>query len=237
MKCIIIDDEPLARKGITLLAAQLPYLEVIGEFANPILAHDYLSQTDDVSLIFLDIEMPGLNGLEYLKSMTPEIQVILTTAYPQYALEAFELEVLDYLVKPIKMERFIKAVDRARELESMKSMELQIIENESFIYIKADRKYVKLALKDIWCIKGLKDYVIIHTKDVKYMTAMNVGTIHKQLPSDIFARVSKSYIINVEYIDSIDRDLIYLGQFEIPLGNSYKEDFIARYVKSNLLKR
>ena len=237
MKCIIIDDEPLARKGIRILAEQVGYLDIIGEYSNPLHAEVALHGSNDIDLIFLDIEMPGMSGLEYISSTSPSAMIILTTAYSQYALEAFELDVLDYLVKPIKIQRFVKAVSKAREVHNLKASELSFPEENQQIFIKADRKYVKLSLGDIVYIKGLKDYVIIQTNTKKYMTAMNVGTIHSQLPSEIFARVSKSYIINVDKIQYIDTDYIQIGEDQIPLGNSYKEAFITNYVKGSLLSR
>ncbi len=238
MKAIIIDDEPIARKGIRLLAEQISNLDIIAEFGNPLLAQEFIvNNKDQLKLVFLDVEMPGLTGIEYLKSMPPQCHVVLTTAYPQYALEAFELDVVDYLLKPISIDRFAKAIKKVREISELQNHDLEFKSSDDFIFIKSDRKYIKLALNDILFIKGLKDYVIIHTKDQKFMTAMNVGTIHKQLPSEQFARVSKSYIINTNYVNSIDVDLIYIGEHEVPLGNTYKEGFLKKYVKGKLLKR
>jgi len=238
MKCIIVDDEPLARKGMHLLMDKVDFIEVVSEFSTALEATTFLHDHNDIDIIFLDIEMPGLNGLEFLKAVPVKSHVILTTAYPQYALEAFELEVVDYLLKPIKFERFFKAVNRVRELNSAQS-EIFGVESaeDEFFYIKADRKYVKLFFDDILFIKGMKDYVMITTSDGKYMTAMNVGTTMKQLPTPKFARVSKSYIIHTEKITQIDTDFIYLGDMDIPLGSSYKEDFLKKYVKDKLIGR
>ena len=237
MKAIIIDDEPIAREGIRLLAQNVPSLAILSEFGNPLMAQEFIFSHKDLDIIFLDVEMPGLTGIEYLKAMPPHCHVILTTAYPQYAIEAFELNVTDYLLKPIRLERFLKAVNRVKELRELEKHELEINTQEEHIYIKSDRKFIKLSLSQITYIKGLKDYVIIHTADAKYMTAMNVGTIHRQLPEETFARVSKSYIINVNFVKSIDVDSIDLAGHEIPLGNSYKESFLSRFVKKNLIKR
>ena len=237
MKCLIIDDEPLARKGIQLLIKKVDFLSVEEQFSTALEATDFLAD-NSVDLIFLDIEMPGLNGLEFLKAIPVKAQVILTTAYPQYALEAFELDVIDYLLKPIKFERFYKAVNKAREFSQSKEVTYGIEKTEDeFLYIKSDRKYIRLFFDDILYIKGMKDYVMICTDKKKYMTAMNVGTTMKQLPNDRFARVSKSYIIHVNKITQIDTDFIYLRDIDIPLGMSYKEDFINNYVKKNLIGR
>lgn len=238
LTCIIVDDEPLARKGLELLVKELDWLEEKGQFPNAIKADAFLSQTD-VDIIFLDIEMPGLNGIDYLKSLQSESLVILTTAYPQFAIEAFELDVVDYLLKPIRFERFFKAVNKAKEIRSLQKQGNSHIESIMLdhFYIKSDRKYVKLYFKDVLYIKGMKDYVMLYTTTEKYMTALNIKTIFSQLPKDVFARVSKSYLINVNCINSIDVDSIFINDQEIPLGNSYKEDFLKQHVKGKLFKR
>ena len=235
MNYIIIDDEPIARQGIKLLADQLSYLNYIAEYPNPIVAHEHI--TEDIDLLFLDIEMPGLNGLEYLRRLHPQIAVILTTAYPQHALEAFELDVVDYLVKPVKFARFIKAVEKAQNLQELQKDITEVKLHADEIYVKADRKYHKVNYADILYIKGMKDYVMIHTTSHKYMTALNLSTIMKQLPQKLFARISKSYIINTQHIVSVGLDYVDIAGSEITLGNSYKEDFINTHVKKTLLKR
>ena len=238
MNAIIIDDEPIARQGIKLLADQVPYLHILGEYSNPIAAQEYIQRHGDLQLIFLDIEMPGMTGVDFLKVMPPKCFVIFTTAYHQYALEAYELDVIDYLLKPIRLDRFVKAVSKVYEQLSLTRHDIMISADDPFIYIKSDRKYVKLALEDILYIKGLKDYVTIHMIDTsKYTTAMNIGTILSQLNDAVFARVSKSHIINVAHIKSIDVEGINLGREKISLGKSYKEDFLKKYINKNLLKR
>ena len=242
MKCIIIDDEPLAREGILLNAREVHFLEVIGEFNNALEANNFLS-AHEVDLMFLDIEMPGINGLDFLRSLKKRPLAILTTAYPQYALESYELDAVDYLVKPIRLDRFIKAVNKAKELHDLLQLAGQptaIEIAQDYIYIKSDRKYIKVFFKDISFIKGMKDYVLLYAGRDKIITAMNIKTIHEQLPPTIFARVSKSHIVNIQYIQAIDQDSIQLrgdGLGEIPLGDTYREDFIARYVKTNLVQR
>lgn len=238
MKCIIVDDEPLAREGMELNISDVPFLELVGQFGNALTANDFL-MTHPVDLMFLDIEMPGITGLEFLRDIKVDPLVILTTAYPQYALEGFELDVVDYLVKPIRLQRFVKAVNKAKEIYDLKNQATNVVEKieEDFIYIKSDRKFIRLFFKDILYIKGMKDYVMIHTKDQRLMTAMNIKTIFNQLPQQIFARVSKSYLININFIDAVDIDSIHLSGEEIPLGRTYKEEFIKKYVKTNLIGR
>lgn len=235
MNAVIIDDEPIARKGIRILADQIPDLSIVGEYANSLLAQEHI--TDEVDLLFLDIEMPGLRGVDFLRAMPPKCHVILTTAYQEYALEAFELDVVDYLLKPIRLDRFAKAVQKVRDLMSLTHHEVDTSADQDHIYIKADRKYIRLALRDIRYIQGMKDYVILHTADDRYMTAMNIRTILRQLPEEIFCRVSKSYIINVESISTIETDAVIIHDVEIPLGPSYKADFISRHVNDKLIRR
>ncbi|PLX03883.1 MAG: DNA-binding response regulator [Marinilabiliales bacterium] len=238
MKCIIIDDEPLAREGMKLNINEVSTLELVGSFENPIEANDFLNN-NDVDLMFLDIEMPELTGLEFLKTLVNQPLVILTTAYPQYALESYELDVIDYLVKPIRIERFIKAVNKAEEIFKMKNTVTHEVESigDDYIFVKSERKYVKIFFKDIKYIEGLKDYVIIHAMQRKIMTAMNVKTIDNQLPSEIFVRINKSYIINIHSISEIDNDFVIIDTNEIPIGRTYKEDFIKNYVNKRLIKR
>ena len=233
---IIVDDEPLARDGMQINCDQVPFLEHRGDFANALLASDFLLK-NEVDLIFLDIEMPGLNGLDFIRSMSKQPHIILCTAYPQYALESYELDVIDYLVKPIKFDRFFKAINKVKDYLDLDKSEKAIVDDyeDSFMYIKSDRQYVKVFYEDVLYIKGMKDYVVIHTKDTKYMTSMNVKTILAQLPPKLFARTSKSYIIQIKNIKSIGTDTIYTENLELPLGPSYKEDFIERFVKTNLV--
>lgn len=238
MKCIIIDDEPLAREGMKLNINEVSNLELVGDFENALQANEFL-QNNDVDLMFLDIQMPGMTGIEFLKSLPYHPLVILTTAYPQYALESYELDVIDYLVKPIRIERFIKAVNKAREYCKLKKEPGYQLENidDNYFYVKADRKYVKLHFNDITHIEGLKDYVIIHTENDKIMTAMNVKTINGYLPNNLFVRINKSFIININHIKEIDNDFVILGKHEIPIGRTYKENFINNYVSTRLIKR
>jgi len=236
--CIVIDDEPLARDGVKLHIDDLDSLVWKADFGNAIKAGEYLAN-HDIDIIFLDIEMPGLTGLEFLRLIPKKSMVILTTAYPQYALEAFELDVIDYLLKPIKFDRFFRAVNKAIEIINLKKGGVSELDrhNKDEIYIKSDRKFIKIKYDEIKFIKGLKDYVIVHTDDHKYVTALNVKTITSKLPQDKFARVSKSYVVNINKISSVGVDTIYLSGEEIPLGSSYKESFIKKHINDKLIKR
>jgi len=239
IRAIIVDDEPLAREGMHLLTDNVPDLEVVADFGNALKASSYISN-EQPDLIFLDIEMPGLDGLSFIRSLHKRQHIIITTAYPQYAVDAYELDVIDYLVKPIKEDRFLKAINRARAVISYqrKQQEPSTAEiKQDEIFIKSDRKFIKLNLSDITFIKGLKDYVIVHTTEKKYVTAMNVKTILSHLPTNMFARVSKSYIINTQQISTIENDMVVIGKEYIPIGQIYKEPFLETFVKNRTLKR
>lgn len=241
MTCIIVDDEPLARQGLEMSISNVASLQLLGSFSNALAANDFLRK-EKVDLMFLDINMPEVSGLDFLKSLRDAPLVVFTTAYPQYALDSYELDAIDYLVKPIRIERFLKAVNKAENqlrllLQEGGSSHVEKIE-EDFVFIKADRKYFKIYFKEILYIEGLKDYVVIYTADKnKIITSMNVKTIGSQLPETIFARVSKSYIVNILNITSFDNELVYIHDNEIPIGQSFKDDFIKQYIEHKIVKR
>jgi DNA-binding LytR/AlgR family response regulator len=240
MNCIVVDDEPLARQGMEMHIASVTALNLVGSFSNALAAGDFLRNCE-VDIMFLDINMPEISGLEFLKTLRNSPLVIFTTAYPQYALESYELDALDYLVKPIRIERFLKAVNKAESHLNLMRKELLRNEieafEEEFIFIKADRKFFKIFFRNILYIEGLKDYVVIYSQDSKIITSMNVKAISAQLPAKYFARVSKSYIVNVSHITSFDSELVYINKVEIPLGQIYKDEFLRQYVDGKVAKR
>jgi DNA-binding LytR/AlgR family response regulator len=241
MKCIIIDDEPLAREGMQMHVKNMPQLQLMGSFSNPLDAALTLQQ-GSIDLVFLDINMPEMNGLDFVKTLVHTPMIVFATAYPQYALDSYELDAVDYLLKPIRFERFVKAVNKAQNyLDLLQSKDLTTNQIESvsqeFIFIKADRKFFKIYFKDINYIEGLKDYVIIHTAERKVITAMNLKTIFDQLPPTIFARISKSYIVNTAHIVSFDPFSVYLKNAELPIGNTFKDAFFRDYVEAKIVKR
>jgi DNA-binding LytR/AlgR family response regulator len=239
MKCIIIDDEPLAREGMAFLIAKMPQLQLMGSFSNPLDAVSLLHE-NTIELIFLDINMPEISGLDFVKTLTNSPLIIFATAYPQYALDSYELDAVDYLLKPIRFDRFVKAINKAQNyfnlLQSTENNQVASV-SEDFVYIKADRKYFKVFFNDIHYIEGLKDYVIIHTATQKVVTAMNLKTIFDQLPHHIFARISKSYIVNTQFILSCDQYNIYLSNAELPLGNTFKDEFFKVFVEGKVVSR
>lgn len=240
MKAIIIDDEPLAREAVLVLCSKILHLEILEVFGSALAADVFLKE-NEVDLIFLDIQMPGLNGLEFAKTIPPKALVIFTTAYSDYALDGFELDAIDYLIKPIKPERFIKAVKKAFSYHSLLDHEIATAgiahDGDDYFFVKSERKFIKVHFKDILFVEGLKDYVVMHTPEQKIITAMNIKTIHEQLPADLFVRTSKSHIINVKQITFFDNSTVVIDKYEIPIGNTYRENFFDNYVAKKILGR
>lgn len=237
MKCIIVDDEPLAREEMSNLVQEISALEIVGEFSSAIGAMEFL-KNNAVDLLFLDIEMPTINGLDFAQSLPTDKLVILTTAYSQYALQGYELDAIDYLLKPIKKERLAKAIAKASAYQKLLTFHEQKntfeASNDNSILIKSDRKYYKITFDEIKFIEALKDYVVIYTRNNKLITAMNLKTIHQKLNSELFIRVSKSYLINMSFIDSFDSHTIYIDDAEIPIGEIYRDDFFQKYTSGLL---
>lgn len=232
MNCIIVDDEPLARSEMRSLITENSGIDVLGEFSSAPSALEFLKD-NDVDLIFLDIEMPMVTGLEFAEMLPKKSLIIFTTAYSQYALKSYELEAVDYLLKPIDPQRLEKAIDKAilyTELLSKDTVKNTVESNTAdFLFIKAERRFYKINFSDIKFIEGLKDYVVIHTQQQKLITAMNLKTIHQKISGETFIRVSKSYVVNMNYIDSFDNHNIYIEDSEIPLGEVYRAEFFTRF--------
>lgn len=240
MTCIIVDDEPLAREAIQLLVSGIKDLQLTGSFNSANTASKFM-QEHSVDLIFLDIQMPGINGIDFAKTIPKETLVIFTTAFSEYALDSYEVEAIDYLVKPVQKVRFQTAVNKALSYNQLLKSEsgknnIETVTADYF-FVKAERKIFKVYFKDILFIEGLKDYVILHTTEQKIMTAMNVKTIHEQLPQSVFVRISKSYVINVQQVESFDNNTIFIHKHEIPIGNTYRNYFFDEFVSKKLLSR
>ncbi|RNC87021.1 MAG: DNA-binding response regulator [Winogradskyella sp.] len=220
MTCIIIDDEPLAVDLLTSYASKIEDLEVIGSFNNPIDALKLLRETA-IDLVFLDIQMPEITGVEFKKIINPDIKVIFTTAYSEYALESYDLNAVDYLLKPITFQRFLKAV------EKVQSKSANAITNESndYIFVKTEYRHQKLLFSDILYLKGLSDYVAIQTNDGKVLTLQNMKDFEQILPNNKFIRVHKSYIVSLEHIEYIERNRIIINGEHLPIGATYKDAF------------
>lgn len=238
MRCIIVDDEPIARKGIKKLVDQISQLELLGSFNNAESVGEFLKGAD-IDLVFLDINMPGINGIEFARSVPKTTLIIFTTAYSEYALDSYELDAVDYLVKPIDGARFRKAVEKAIAYHSLlMDEEEKSVENiaDEHIFVKSDRRFFKINLSEILFIEGLKDYVIIQMEAQRIITRMTIKNIHELLPQKIFLRVNRSYIVNKNQIDSFDNSDVFIKKHEIAIGSSYHDSFFEEVMGATLLK-
>lgn len=236
LSCYILDDEPLAVKGLEILIESIPFLELLGSSNEPFLALEEVPRLKP-DILFLDIEMNGLSGLDFLATASVPSQVILTSAFPEYAVESYNFDVLDYLVKPISGVRFLKAVEKARQAIEATQKELRNWES-SELFIKADRQFYRVQLKEILFIEGLKDYVQIQCLDKKLTVSMNLKSIMEQLPEQHFARINKSTIINIHHIQRLDSEIIYLDNYPpFSLGRTYREAFFKQYVENKAIRR
>jgi len=235
LKCIVVDDEPLAREGIAGYVRQMDTLQLCGVFSDAIEANNFLS-TEDVDVIFLDIEMPKLNGIAFVQSLNNAPMIVFTTAYPNHALKGFELDVLDYLVKPISFERFLKTTNKAVERRLSISPKTED-QKDNYIFIKSDSKFHKIKHDDIIYIEGLKDYVKIHTEDGSKLVLVNLKNIESKLPENIFIRAHKSFIVSIEKITSVEGNVMHMGEKEIPIGKEYKEVLFDKLINKKLIKR
>jgi len=233
IKYIVIEDEPLARRGLVKLLKDYECLECMGMYSNTEDAR-MIMEGQQLDLVFLDIHLPEETGLEFAKLVPASIQIIFTTAYPNYALESYELNALDYLLKPIAEDRLKKAVDKVINHFQKNISEQEIVTKTDHIFVKADRKLFRLELNEIQYIEAMKDYVMIHTKNKKLMVAMNIKTICNQLPGSDFVRVNKSFVVNLNNIESVDNHWVTVAGFEMPLGASFKENLLKRIEKHTI---
>lgn len=236
--CQIVDDEPLAINVIKKFLQQFQYAEVVSSCYNAMDAFAYISEKP-VDLIFLDINMPTLNGLDFLKSLKEPPLVIITSAYRDYAVDGFELNVLDYLVKPISFQRFLKAMDKAntamREKRAINQPLVTAPEgSKSFIFLKVDKKMVKIYLDEILYIESLKDYVRIRTVYEDMVTHQNLNGMAKILPSDSFIRIHKSYTISVDKVKSIEGNCVEIASKLLPIGRNYRKQVKEHIFKANV---
>jgi DNA-binding LytR/AlgR family response regulator len=225
IKCLVVDDEPPAREIIHRYIEQVPVLELAGECANAIQAFTFFQQRP-VDLLFLDIRMPQLNGTDFLKALKNPPKVIFTTAYSEYALEGYELDVVDYLVKPITFERFLKSVNKACQLAHLRVDPIVTEERktESFVYFRADRKMVKVMLQEILYIESMKDYVKVFTTNGMIITKQSISSVEAMLPEKEFVRTHRSFIVSSRHIKSFTAELIELQNMEIPIGKSFRNE-------------
>jgi DNA-binding LytR/AlgR family response regulator len=233
INCLIVDDEPIAREGMKEYINQVDYLYLVAECKSAAEAAGLLHK-NKIDLVFLDIQMPGLTGIEFMKALAEPPLIIFTTAYPQYALEGFELDVIDYLLKPISFARFLKSVEKAQSYLKAKDNNLNI--TNEFFFIKCNGKIEKIFIADVIYIEAMANYVIIHTQQKKYITYITFSGICKRLPENHFMRIHKSYMVAVSAIKTIDDDEIITSTVSLPLSKSYKEQVMNK-IELKLFKR
>lgn len=228
IRCLIVDDEPLARDVIRRYISEIPTLELVGECANAIQAFTALQQ-QPIDLLFLDIRMPQLNGNDFLKALKAPPKVIFTTAFSEYALEGYELDIVDYLVKPIPFDRFLKAVHKAYHFAAPNTLVRSVSEekiSDPFVYFRVDRKMVKVMLGDILYIESMKDYVKVFTTTDKLITKQSISSVEAMLPEQYFIRTHRSFIVSLQKITSFTQEILEIDKTEIPIGKLYRNDVI-----------
>ena len=235
---IIVDDEPLALDVLETYIEKMPELNLVQRCSNALEANEALKK-HDIDLMFLDIQMPQLTGIDFLKTLANPPIVIFTTAYPNYAIEGFELDALDYLLKPISLERFMKAANKAIDQINLQNNEGGGADGEDFIFVKADKKLIKVRYADIVYIEGLKDYVIIRQEEGKrVITLQTMKSLEKKLPSNLFKRIHRSYIVGIGKIDAVLGNMVEVtekGQKKhLPVGKNYREELLKIINKNRL---
>ncbi len=231
-KCIIVDDEPAAIRLLEKFIEKVSFLKLINTFTKPIEALLFLHE-NNVDLLFLDIQMPEITGIQLSKIVNNNIQTIFTTAYPKFALESYDVAAIDYLLKPIEFGRFYKAVSKLLPPEATNETALS---SENYIFLKTDgkNKFVKVFLEDILFIEGLKNYVSVQLKEEQIITNNTLKHLCKNLAQSHFIQIHKSYIISLKHIDRIDNDVVWIKEKELPIGNTYRKLFFEKISENKL---
>lgn len=233
LKCLIVDDEPMARKGLEEYVKDVPFLEHEGSCENALQATEFLQQ-HPVDLMLLDINMPHVTGIEFLKSLERPPLVIFTTAHPDYALESYSLDVLDYLVKPVLFDRFRKAAQKAYDYQLLKASSLS---SPDFFFIKCDHVFEKIYFNDVLYVEAMQNYCILHTPARKLIAYITLSGLEEKLPSAKFMKVHKSFIVSLDKITALDGNDLFIGKAQIPVSRSLKEEVMSRVMGDNLFKR
>jgi DNA-binding LytR/AlgR family response regulator len=232
LNCVIIDDEPLAREGLANYVREVDFLSLSGTGENPLELLPMLD-TGTIDLIFLDIQMPKMSGIDFLKILQKPPMVVITTAYPSFALEGFQLNVLDYLLKPITFERFFKAASKAREYHKLLNKSATGDEQDDYCFIKCGNKYEKILFADILYVEGMQNYANIYTVKGKYVTMLSLKSLEDNLgPS--FIRVHKSYIASISKINSVEGNELFIQDVKIPISRNFRDEVISRVVTNKL---
>lgn len=238
MKAVIVDDEPLAREGIASYVKEFDFLTLIACCENPLQLMKVLDE-QTIDLIFLDIQMPKMHGIDFLKMTPHRPMVILITAFPDYAMEGFQLDVMDYLLKPVTFDRFFKSVNKAKDYfqlitKSTQAVTKSVDKDADYFFIKCGSKYEKIQFSEILYIEGLENYVAIYTLKDKFITLLNLKTLEENLDSHAFVRVHKSYIVSISKIEGIEDNKIFIKSHRIPISRNYKEQVISQVLANKL---
>lgn len=223
LKCIIVEDEPLAIKVLADYVSQVPFLDLQGSFKDAILATEYL-RDHDVDLIFLDIHLPKLKGIAFLKTLTNPPAIIITTAYNQYAVEGFNMNVTDYLLKPVEFERFLVAVNKVKSSQREKPEPVDSAEaSRDYLFLNIQKKKVRILFSEIVYVESQREYIKIVTTKKEYLSKMSTHEIESLLPSNLFKRIHRSYIVCVDKIESYTAEMVEVNGVSIPIGRGYKD--------------
>ena len=236
LNCIIIDDEPVARKLLQEYIEDIPFLELAGQADNPLKAQAILNN-ENINLIFLDINMPRLTGIEFLKTTSSLPMVIMTTAYAEYALDGFTLDVLDYLVKPFSFERFLKACNKAKDYHQLTMKAGKNPSDENYFFVKFNGRIEKILYDELLFIEASLNYVTLHTINGKMIVYLTIKGIIESLPTASFLKVHKSFIVNLQKIKSIEGNIIHIGNAEIPISQNYQDEVMKIILRDRMLKR
>jgi len=233
IKCIITDDEPMARKGLTGYVEKIDFMELTGVCEDAVQLNSLLKQ-QPADLLLLDIEMPYITGIEFLKNNVHPPKVILTTAYERYAIQGYDLDILDYLLKPISFERFLKSANKAYDFFQQQQLLPPPLD---YIFVKADSKLEKINFTDILFAEALENYVAIYTREKKVITHLTLKMLQEKLPAGKFIQPHKSYLVAIEKINSIEGNILHVLQYQVPISKYQKEEVMEKIVNSKLLKR
>jgi DNA-binding LytR/AlgR family response regulator len=234
LSCIIVDDEPVARKILQEFIEQVPFLDLLGKFESAVKAEEFL-KTGQPDLIFLDIEMPKVSGLQMLKRSNIESMIILTTAFPQYALDGYEFDIIDYLLKPFAWNRFLKAVQKAKDFDEMNTQS-GIAPPPSYIFIKSEKRIEKVELNDILYAEVLGNYVTICTERKKIIAYLTMKSLESQLPPADFIKIHQSFLVNRSKIESVEGNELKVGSKSLPISRNCR-DSVTHLINQRLLKR
>jgi DNA-binding LytR/AlgR family response regulator len=238
IKCLVVDDEPVARKGLSGYVKQIPFLTLVNSSKSALEANEVLHK-EEVDLLFLDIQMPDLTGTEFVRSLENPPAVIFTTAYRDYAIEGFELNALDYLVKPISFQRFLKAANKALSFFEMQRQPLlkPTGAEQGYFFIKSDGQFIKIKLDDVLFFESEKDYVFIYTEQKRYLTLLSLKQLEKELPPDRFLRVHRSFLVSLEKVELVDGNQLIIKDKRIPVSRSLQETIFNTLIAGRLWKR